>query len=786
MIRLPLRRADPPTAPRHTRAGLRDPPPPPHPHPQKDKKEKREKEPKEKKEKKDRDDKDRKDKKDKKDKKEKRDKGDRDAAAGPSSSKADRAAKSKAASGQEEKPEPKKKRERKPLVKKDEDYMANVFGGMDSSSEEDESALGGRRRGGKQDEGTLEVEMTAKEKAKLRKKELEAAAAIERAKRAAVAESDDMVFDVSYEQPNLSEEAMATATDVKVQRLTIRAKGKLLLENTAMTIAAGRRYGLVGPNGKGKSTLMKMIARRSIPVPAGIDILMVEQEIVGDERTALEAVMQADVALMQLKAEEEEIERLMADLTVEEKDKRYADGRPWNADEASERLNGIYEEMESIGAATAESKASKILAGLGFDADMQKRTTKSFSGGWRMRISLARALYVTPTLLLLDEPTNHLDLRAALWLEEYLTRYKKTLIVVSHDREFLNSITTDIIHLHDLELHQYKGNFEQFEDMYAQRRTQVNKEFDKFTKAMKAAKASGDKSKAKDLEAKSKKDQKKAQDKQGKKKDKGMGMAAADDVVTAPPKKWADYTVHFAFPEPPELNPPLIQLTDVDFKYPGREDFGLKNINLGIDMGSRVAIVGPNGGGKSTLMNLLSGDLEPVSGWGRRDPKLRIGRYNQHFVDSLNMEDTPVSYLMNKFLGTVERLNIEFVRATLGRFGLGGSHHLQPILKLSGGQKARVVFAAIALESPHMLLLDEPTNHLDMESIDALADAIEEYSGGVVIISHDSRLLSRVCDDEERAEVWIVDGGEIEFYRGGFLEYREELIDEICAELDED
>jgi len=623
--------------------------------------------------------------------------------------------------------------------------------------------------------------MSAKEKAKLRRKELEAQGAMEAAKKAAVMESDEMVFDVSYEQPQMSEDALATTTDVKVQRLTIRAKGKLLLENTSLTIAAGRRYGLMGPNGKGKSTLMKMLAKRQIPVPANIDVMMVEQEVVGDDRTAIEAVMQADLELMQLKAEEEEITKLVSDASLDEKAKRYADGRPFDADKAGERLNEIYEQMQLIGAASAEARASKILAGLGFTPDMQRRATQTFSGGWRMRISLARALYITPTLLLLDEPTNHLDLRAALWLEEYLCRYKKTLVVVSHNRDFLNTITTDIIHLHDLQLYQYKGNFEQFEEMYEQRRKQVNKDYEKYTKQLKAAKSAGDKNKAKDLEAKAKKDAQK----KGSKKGARQGMDAAEDVVTTAPRKWHDYTVSFAFPEPTELQPPLIQLTDVDFKYPGRDDFGLNNINLGIDMGSRVAVVGPNGGGKSTLMNLLSGDLEPVSGWGKRDPKLRIGRYNQHFVDALVMDDTPVSYLMSKFSGEVEGLNIEMVRMMLGRFGLSGHHHLQPILKLSGGQKARVVFTAICLSRPHILLLDEPTNHLDMESIDALGEAIEEFSGGVVIISHDARLLSTVCADEERSEVWIVEDGKLKFYKGTFEDYRDELIREIVAEMEE-
>jgi len=366
-----------------------------------------------------------------------------------------------------------------------------------------------------------------------------------------------------------------------------------------------------------------------------------------------------------------------------------------------------------------------------------------------------------------------LDLRAVLWLEEYLTRWKKTLVIVSHDRDFLNSVTTDIIHLHDEQLQYYRGNFAQFEDMYEQRRREMNKEFEKYQKQMKAAKKSGSKANAdkvaKDAKLKSNKRDKK-------------GGSRPDNVdPSGGPRQWKDFTVKFDFPEPTELTPPLLQLMDASFKYPGREDFGLKDLNIGIDMGSRVAIVGPNGAGKTTLMNLLAGDLEPTHGDQRKSHKLRIGRYNQHFVDALAFDVSPVEYLVG-----LCGLKPEEIRAKLGRFGLSGHHHLQPICKLSGGQKARVVFAAIALSNPHILLLDEPTNHLDMQSIDALADALEEFTGGVVIISHDSRLLSRVCDDAETAEVWIVDNGKVEAYDGDFEDYKDELIAEIAAEMDED
>eukprot|EP00775_Hariotina_reticulata_P013703 gene13703-13825_t len=740
----------------------------------KEKKEKKEKDPKdkeskEKKEKKDKDSKDKKDKKDKdgkpsKEHKEHKDKDKAKHADGKlksgSSGGGHSSSSSRQAPSAPSRPPPQLK---KVPAKPADDYLA----GLDLPPSEEEEEETQKREF---DKGPLMVQATDREAKKLADKERLAMEKALRMKADALRE-DENVFDVAFEGMG-TDEPTASATDVKVQNLTIRAKGKVLLENTSLTIAAGRRYGLAGPNGKGKSTLLKLMARRQIPVPENIDVLLVEQEVVGlDDQTALAAVVAADVELMELRVEEQQLQDKMQAEHHEDE---------FDMDEASHRLNEIYERMQEIGAATAESRASKILHGLGFTPSMQKRATSSFSGGWRMRISLARALYIQPTLLLLDEPTNHLDLRAVLWLEEYLMRWKKTLIVVSHDRDFLNSVTTDIIHLHDLKLHFYRGNFAQFEEMYEQKRREVNKVFEKYEKQLKAAKSSGKNTKA--TQDKILANAQRQQQKRGGKKGEPVDDAGAS--TSSAPQKWSDYSVQFHFPEPTELPPPLMQLIDVDFKYPGRDDFGLENVNIGIDMGSRVAIAGPNGAGKTTLMNLLSGDLEPSDGESRRSHKLRIGRYNQHFVDALAFDENPVEYLMNKF--PEAGLKPEGMRAMLGKFGLSGHHHLTPIVKLSGGQKARVVFTAISLSNPHILLLDEPTNHLDMQSIDALCDALDEFTGGVVVISHDSQLLSRLCADEERSEVWIVDDGKITFYNGDFDDYKNELIKEISAELDED
>ncbi|KAL2932492.1 ABC transporter F family member 4 [Bienertia sinuspersici] len=616
--------------------------------------------------------------------------------------------------------------------------------------------------------------VTDKDLKKREKKDMMAAQAAELAKREALKDDRDAFTVVIGSRASVLEggdDADANVKDITLENFSVSARGKELLKNASLKISHGKRYGLVGPNGKGKSTLLKLLAWRKVPVPKNIDVLLVEQEIVGDDRTAIEAVVAANEELVRLRKEA----ALLQEGSVDEEDVNDDTG----GDDAGEKLAEVYEQLNLLGADAAESQASKILAGLGFTKAMQERTTKSFSGGWRMRISLARALFMQPTLLLLDEPTNHLDLRAVLWLEEYLCRWKKTLIVVSHDRDFLNSVSNEIIHLHDMKLHLYRGNFDDFESGYEQRRKEMNKKYEVYEKQMKAAKRSGNQAQQQKVKERAKFAVKEAS------KKKAKGKVEEDEVVQEAPSKWRDYTVEFHFPEPTELTPPLLQLIEVSFSYPSRPDFRLSDVDVGIDMGTRVAIVGPNGAGKSTLLNLLAGDLSPSEGEVRRSQKLRIGRYSQHFVDLLTMDETPVQYLLRLHPDQEGMSKQEAVRAKLGKFGLPSHNHLTPIAKLSGGQKSRVVFTSISMSKPHILLLDEPTNHLDMQSIDALADALDEFSGGVVLVSHDSQLISRVCEDEERSQLWIVDNGTVRTFPGTFEEYKEELQKEIKAEVDE-
>lgn len=422
--------------------------------------------------------------------------------------------------------------------------------------------------------------------------------------------------------------------------------------------------------------------------------------------------------------------------------------------------------MEAIGAASAESRVRRILAGLGFTTEMQQRPVNHFSGGWRMRVSLARALFMEPTLLMLDEPTNHLDLNAVIWLDNYLQNWKKTLLVVSHDQYFLDSVCTDIIHLDQQKLYYYRGNYDQFKKMYVQKVKEQEKAYNKQQKQIKDLKASGQSRKQAEEKTKAA---------QGRKNKKGgrKGEIEEDDLEQMELiKKPKEYVVKFSFPSPPPLNPPILGLKSVTFGYPSQPKL-FNDLEFGIDMKSRVAIVGNNGVGKSTFLKLLIGELEPAKGDIVRNHRLRIGSYNQHSADQLSMEDSPVEYLQRKY-----DLDYQTARKHLGRFGLISHAHTIRTKDLSGGQKSRVAFADLALSNPDVIVLDEPTNNLDIESIDALADAINEFTGGVILVSHDARLIL-----ETACQLWVVENQEITEVDGDFDDYRQEILEKLGEEV---
>ncbi|XP_026144913.1 ATP-binding cassette sub-family F member 1-like isoform X4 [Carassius auratus] len=647
---------------------------------------------------------------------------------------------------EEKEPEKKGKKEqpkkgkpaRPPPSDDDDDEEENSDGNDTMMSAEDVLAAEQAKEKQKDDSS---ANLTKKEKKKEKKrKEYERQVASLRAQ-------DAIEGDFSISQAELSsrQAMLENASDIKLERFSISAHGKELFVNADLLVVAGRRYGLVGPNGKGKTTLLKHIANRALSIPPNIDVLLCEQEVVADNTPAVQAVLKADTRRLKLLEEERQLQS-----QLEKGD-----------DGVSERLDKVYEELRAIGAAAAEAKARRILAGLSFTPEMQNRPTKKFSGGWRMRVSLARALFMEPTLLMLDEPTNHLDLNAVIWLNNYLQSWKKTLLIVSHDQSFLDDVCTDIIHLDNQKLYYYRGNYLTFKKMYVQKQKELLKQYEKQEKKLKDLKAGGKSTKQAEKQTKevlTRKQQK------GKKSQHEEESREATELLKRP----REYTVKFTFPNPPPLSPPILGLHSVDFGYESQKPL-FRNVDFGIDMESRICIVGPNGVGKSTLLLLLTGKLNPTKGEMRKNHRLKVGFFNQQYADQLNMEESPTEYLQRNF-----NLQYQDARKCLGRFGLESHAHTIQISKLSGGQKARVVFAELACRQPDVLILDEPTNNLDIESIDALSEAINEYKGAVIIVSHDARLIT-----ETQCQLWVVEDQSINNIDGDFEDYKREVLEAL-------
>ncbi|KAK5854543.1 hypothetical protein PBY51_004729 [Eleginops maclovinus] len=593
-----------------------------------------------------------------------------------------------------------------------------------------------------QQEGDDPYANLSKKEKKKKKKQLEYERQVASIRAQNALEGD---FSISQAEMSSRQAMLENASDIKLEKFSISAHGKELFVNADLLIVAGRRYGLVGPNGKGKTTLLKHIANRALSIPPNIDVLLCEQEVIADDTPAVQAVLKADVRRLKLMEEERQLQALL------EK----------GEDSVAERLDKVYEELRAIGAAAAEPKARRILAGLSFTPEMQNRPTKRFSGGWRMRVSLARALFMEPTLLMLDEPTNHLDLNAVIWLNNYLQGWKKTLLIVSHDQSFLDEVCTDIIHLDYQKLFYYRGNYLTFKKMYVQKQKEMQKQYDKQEKKLKDLKAGGKSTKQAEKQTKEALTRK-----QQKGKKKGAQEEESQDA-TELLKRPKEYTVKFTFPNPPPLSPPILGLHCVDFGYENKPLF--KNVDFGIDMESRICIVGPNGVGKSTLLLLLTGKLQPTKGEMRKNHRLKVGFFNQQYADQLNMEETATEYLMRNF-----NLPYQDGRKCLGRFGLESHAHTIQISKLSGGQKARVVFAELSCRQPDVLILDEPTNNLDIESIDALSEAINEYKGAVIIVSHDARLIT-----ETQCTMWVVEDRSVNQIDGDFDDYKREVLESL-------
>ncbi|KAB5542903.1 P-loop containing nucleoside triphosphate hydrolase protein [Coniochaeta sp. 2T2.1] len=551
----------------------------------------------------------------------------------------------------------------------------------------------------------------------------------------------------------LGQGAGGKSKDIKIDNTDVSIGGLRILQDTTLTLSYGHRYGLVGHNGVGKSTLLRALARREVPIPQHISILHVEQEITGDDTPALQAVLDADVWRKVLIKEEKELQQKLKD--IEEQRRSLADTSTDAAkldkdrDALDTRLGDVQGKLAEMDSDKAEPRAASILAGLGFSPERQQFATKTFSGGWRMRLALARALFCEPDLLLLDEPSNMLDVPSITFLSNYLQGYPSTVLVVSHDRAFLNEIATDIIHQHSQRLDYYRGaNFDAFYATREERKKTAKREYenqmavrahlqafiDKFR--YNAAKSSEAQSRIKKLEKM---------------------------PVLEPPE--AEYSVKFKFPDVEKLSPPIVQMTDVTFGYT-KDNILLRNVDLDVQLDSRIGIVGPNGAGKTTVLRLLIGKLTPTSGLISQNPRLRVGFFAQHHVDALDLNTSAVSFMAREYPGKTD----EEYRRQLGAFGITGTTGLQKMEVLSGGQKSRVAFACLALTNPHILVLDEPSNHLDIEAMDALADALNEFQGGVLMVSHDVTMLQNVCKS-----LWVCDNGTVEKFPGDVQAYKKRI-----------
>ena len=513
-----------------------------------------------------------------------------------------------------------------------------------------------------------------------------------------------------------------------INDLTYRIGGRMLFDGATCNVPKGHRVGLVGRNGTGKTTLFKLILGDlsadggSLNVRPGASVGTVAQEAPSGPDSLIDVVLAADTERTGLLAQAE-------------------------TETDPHEIAHIHTRLADIKAETAPARAARILAGLGFDEAAQQRPCAEYSGGWRMRVALAAALFANPDLLLLDEPTNHLDLEAALWLEGYLASWPGTLIVISHDRTLLNTVVGEIVHLHGRKLTRYAGGYDRFERTRRERQELDSKmrtkqqaqrrHIEAFVERFryKASKARQAQSRLKMLER----------------------MQPIASVVE-------DRTVAFNFPDPDPLSPPLIALDRASVGYGG--DLVLRNLDLRIDMDDRIALIGANGNGKSTLVKLLAGRLKTMDGKLVKSSKLKVGYFAQHQAEELTLAETPYQHLARLMPMATEAK----VRAHLGRFGFSGERADVKCEGLSGGEKARMLFAMMSLEAPQLMLLDEPTNHLDVDAREALVQALNAYDGAVILVSHDAHLVELVAD-----RLWLVADGGCRPFEGDLGDYGRDL-----------
>ncbi len=516
-----------------------------------------------------------------------------------------------------------------------------------------------------------------------------------------------------------------------VSDLTYKIGARTILDDSNITIMDNWKVGVVGKNGAGKTTLFKLISGDLTPDGGTIKknsnkrLGIVRQDLPEVDTPLIDIVLESNIELTNLWKQTE-------------------------TEKNPEKIAGIYERLQDLDAYSAPSKASRLLTGLGFTENQIKEPFSSFSGGWRMRVALAAALFNEPEILLLDEPTNHLDLEAIIWLESYLANYPYSLLIISHDREILNKCIDHVIHVDGLKLKMYTGNYDTFERLRAEnlglqqkifkkqqaKRAHMQKFIDRFK--AKASKASQAQSRIKALER----------------------MDIVDEVISS-------RATNFNFPNPDESLSPMISINDVDIGYL-ENDPVLNKINKSINYDDRIALLGANGNGKSTLIKLIANKLIPMNGEIFRSPKLRIGYFSQHQTEELDINSTPYIEMKSLMSNKNSSIKEQIVRSKLGSFGFSHDLSNNKINSLSGGEKARLLFAFMCINSPHLLLLDEPTNHLDIDAREALVLALNNYHGAIIIVSHDPNMVERVAD-----QLWIVKDGKCQNYDGNLDDYKE-------------
>jgi len=504
--------------------------------------------------------------------------------------------------------------------------------------------------------------------------------------------------------------------NISLQNFDLKVPGKTLLHDTTIKVSQGCKYGLVGLNGSGKTTLLKSLI--NLEAFKQFNTLLVEQELPNEHVSVYNYILNSNESLARTVSEYE---------SLNEDDNDYLD----KYHELEERLEFLdYNKQQSI--------ISKILAGLGFTTTSQTYNITDFSGGWRMRIALAKALYIQPDILLLDEPSNHLDINAVLWLTQYLQTIKSTIIMISHNQHLLDCVCNWIMYLdtHTHKIIYFKGDYTQFYNMHTQLQDKYQSDWDKLCKTVK--------------QLKTKQEREEAISKSG---------------LIKPQKP---YRPRIIFKEPDKLkteNP--LTLYNVGLQYPNKTEFTIQNVSFHVNTDTRICIVGYNGSGKSTFMKILSGDLTPTTGEIIRDSRLKIGFYHQNSADSLNHELTPIECIITQHTNVKE---FE-ARKMLGSIGLEGPLHTTPLSQLSGGQKARVAFCCVISSEPHILLLDEPTNHLDIETVNALIQGINEYTGGVVMITHDEKIVM-----DTNCILWVCEHGSVYKYNGAYEDYKYDIL----------